>query len=271
MKKILCPVDFSFASRGGIAYAAHLAQTLHFGITLYHVRTTIWPEARQLDDLAAISDAGIQTQLNALQKELQDVYHLTCEAYFEPSTDTLEAIIARQAKHHELIVMGTHRPDSFFRQFYGSNTYHVIDTCKCPVIIVPQGCEYRPLTLIVYAYNQDTNPLFLVEQLKMLTVPLDCHVQVLHVEENPAPDSKHKMEILKEAIHARESKHLKLSFDFQYAEEVSFALDTYMHVHHAGMLALSVNHRSLLDNLFTENVIKEMSRQAGYPVFVFWY
>lgn len=100
---------------------------------------------------------------------------------------------------------------------------------------------------------------------------LGCSVRVLHVEENPMAEVRHRMEILKEAIKARESKYIKLSFDFQYSEEVSFALNTYMKVHKAEMLALSVDHRSLMEKIFTEDVVMQISLTANYPVFVFWH
>lgn len=271
MKKILCPVDFSLTSQEGVDYAAHLAQALGCSITLFHVRTTIWPEARQLDYLTDISDENIRHLLNDWCAELQQQYSIACNAYFESATATFEEIVAAQALHHDLVVMGTHGADSFFSHVFGSNTFHVIEKSRCPVIVVPHGCDYQPLYLIVYAYDPETNPLFIVDQLKALTQGLGSNVRVLHVEENPKVEVRRRMEILKEAIKARESKYLKLSFDFQYSEEVSYALNTYMKVHKAGMLALSVVHRSLIEKLFTENVVKQVSLTTECPVFVFWH
>lgn len=270
MKKILCPVDFSATSQEGVEYAAHLAQALGCSITLFHVRTTIWPEARQLDYLAELSDDNIRHLLADWGDELKQQYSIACESYFESATETFEEIVAAQAMHHDLVVMGTHGADSFFSYVFGSNAFHVIEKAKCPVIVVPHGSHYQPLNLIVYAYDPDTNPLFFVEQLKQLTSILGCSVRVLHVEENPKADVRRRMEILKEAIKARESKYMKLSFDFQYSEEVSFALNTYMKAHQAEMLALSVDHRTLMKKLFTEDVVKQISLTANYPVFVFW-
>lgn len=270
MKKILCPVDFSATSQEGVEYTAHLAKALGCSITLFHVRTTIWPEARQLDYLAELSDENIRNLLADWGAELQQQYGIACESYFESSTETFEEIVAAQALHHDLVVMGTHGADTFFSNVFGSNAFHVIEQTKCPVIVVPRGCHYQPLNLIVYAYDPETNPLFFVEQLKQLTNTLGCSVRVLHVEENPRAEVRRRMEILKEAIKARESKFLKLSFDFAYSEEVSHALSTYMKVHKAEMLALSVTHRTLMDKLFTEDVVKQISLTADYPVFVFW-
>lgn len=270
MKKILCPVDFSATSQEGVEYAAHLAQALGCSITLFHVRTTIWPEARQLDYLADLSDDNIRNLLADWGDELKQQYGIACESYFESATETFEEIVAAQALHHDLVVMGTHGADSFFSYVFGSNAFHVIEQAKCPVIVVPHGCVYQPLNLIVYAYDPDTNPLFFVEQLKQLTSTLGSSVRVLHVEENPKAEVRRRMEILKEAIKARESKFIKLSFDFLYSEEVSHSLNAYMKVHRAEMLALSVDHRTLMDKLFTEDVVKQISLTASYPVFVFW-
>ena len=136
MKKILCPVDFSATSQEGVEYAAHLAQALACSITLFYVRTTIWPEARQLDYLAELSDENIRHLLTDWGSELKQQYSITCESYFESSTDTFEELVAAQAMHHDLVVMGTHGAGTLRGALMGSVTTDVIRLAECPVTIV---------------------------------------------------------------------------------------------------------------------------------------
>ena len=95
-----------------------------------------------------------------------------------------------------------------------------------PVLIIPKNYSFHPVNLMVYAYDPETNPIFLIEQLKKLAVPLGASVKVLHIaKQAPSEDVNRKMEILQEAVAAREPKNISWSFHFQYADEVSWVAD----------------------------------------------
>jgi nucleotide-binding universal stress UspA family protein len=271
MKKILCPIDFSEASKNGMEYAANLAKALDESLTLLYVRTSIWPEANQLEKEVMDSNEELGAKLLLFVNEVQNEFGIPCHYHVKQTTDTLEEAIAGYAADFDLIVMGTNGADNYYQYAFGSNSFNVIEKSKIPVLIIPENFSFRPISLLVYAYDPDTNPIFLIEQLKKLAAPLGAKVKVLHIaKEEPSDEANRKMEVLKEAIKAREPKNMSWSFDFQYSSEVAWALDQFMQEHNADVLALSFHHRSLMENLFRENTIKKISMIADYPVFVFW-
>ncbi|MEK6782590.1 MAG: universal stress protein [Bacteroidota bacterium] len=271
MKTILCPIDFSEASKNGMEYASHLAKALTASLTLLYIRVSIWPEAVQLEREVLESNEAVQSQLSLFATEVQKEFGIDCRYHILQTTDTFEEAVASHASQFDLVVLGTNGADNFYQYVFGTNSFHVIEKSKCPVVIVPKGCAYMPINLMVYAYDPETNPIFLIEQLKKLAVPLRTEVKVLHIaEENPSSEIKKKMEILHDAVKARESKNISLSFDFSYSDEVAQALDTYIKINAANMLALSFHNRSLMERLFSENIVKQISMVAEYPVFVFW-
>ncbi len=271
MKKILCPVDFTDVSANGMEYASHLAKALQASLTLLYVRSSIWPEAVQLKKESSESNEEIQSGLSLFKNEIQKEFGIDCNYHIETTIDTLEDTIASFAKHYDLVVMGTNGADNTYQFVFGSNTYQVIERSDCPIVVVPEGCIYRPIDLMIYAYDPDTNPIFLIDQLKKLSTPLNTELRVLHVaEDKPSAEVKHRIDILRDAVKARESKNLTWSFDFQYSKDVWWALNQYMTTSRAGMLALSFHHRSLIESLFNENVIKKITMVADYPVYVFW-
>lgn len=271
MKKILCPVDFSDVSVNGMEYASHLAKALQASLTLLHIRTSIWPEALQLKQESSRSNEEIQSALSLYKTEIQREFGIDCHYHIESTTDTLDNSVASFAMNYDLVVMGTNGADNTYQYVFGSNTYQVIERSNCPIVVVPEGCIYRPIELMIYAYDPESNPIFLIDQLKKLSTPLSTELRVLHVAaDNPSVDTKHRMDILRDAVKARESKNLTWSFDFQYSKDVWWALNQYMTTHRGGMLALSFHHRSLIESLFNENVIKEITMVADYPVYVFW-
>lgn len=272
MNKILCPVDFSEASKNGMEYAANLAKTLKAKLTLLYVRTSIWPEDTQLEKEVNESNEDIQSRLAVFAVEVHKEFNILCDYYITQTTDTFEETVAARSFNYDLIVMGTNGADTFYQYVYGSHSFHVIENSKCPVLIVPQGCTYQPINMMIYAYDPDTNPVFLIEQLKKMALPVNAEVRLLHIaDKKPSIEAKRKMEILQDVIKDKESKQISWSFDFEYSREVSWALDQYLKTNKGDILALSFHQRSLFEKLFKENVVKQISMVATYPVFVFWH
>lgn len=272
LRTILCPTDFSEASEFGLDYAAHVAKLFSAEIRLLYVRTSIWPEAAQLAHNVRESDEDISDRLSIFCRETTDEFGINCSHRTSATTHTIEEAIAEQAKECDLIVMGTDGVKDNYQYFFGSNTFHVIQKTKCPVLIIPAGYLFKSIHTLVYAHHPDTNPIFLIDQLKTIIEPLNVAVKVVHVsEESPSAATKHRMEILREAVMARKLKDKEWSFVSLYSQDVTWALDQYMKNNNGDILALSFHHRQPLEKLFTQNVVKQMTMIAKYPVLVFWH
>lgn len=273
MKKVLCPIDFSDSAKGGVEYASHLAKALGASLSLLYVRPTIWPEAVQLKHEEQESNESILSWLGIFASEIHQEFGIVCDYQLKETTDTFNHTVTDMAGKYDLIVMGTNGADSSYQYVFGSQSFQVMQEAKCPVVLVPEAYTYQPITEIVYAYDPDTNPLFLTEQLKKLAVPLAANLKVLHiVEGSPTVEAMRKMKVLEGIVTAREPRNIAWSFDFKSADDVALALTHYMNSDEGGdILALSFHHRSLVEKLFRENVIKKISMIADFPVFTFWH
>lgn len=272
IKTILCPIDFSESSEYGLDYAAHVAKIFFADIRLVYVRTSIWPEAIQLEHAAAESAQDISDRLAAFSKTTSDEFGVNCSHRFINTTNTLEETIADQAKECDLIVMGTNGADNNYKYLFGNNTFHVIEKTKCPILIIPKGYLFKSIRTLVYAYHPETNPIFLIDQLKTIVEPVNIAIKVVHVsEESPSAKTKLKLKILRDAVMARKMKDKEWSFDSLYSHDVAFALDQYIKHHEVDVLALSFHHRALREKLFTQDVVKQITMVAEYPVLVFWH
>ncbi|MBI1767206.1 MAG: universal stress protein [Bacteroidetes bacterium] len=272
IKTILCPTDFSEASEFGLDYAAHVAKLFFADIRLVYVRTSIWPEAIQLSQNAQESEEDISDRLSTFCRETAEEFGVNCAYQTLTTTNTVEEAIAEQAKECDMIVMGTNGANDNYQYLFGNNTFHVIQKTKCPVLVIPTGYLFKSIHTLVYAHHPDTNPIFLIDQLKTIIEPLNVAVKVVHVsEESPSTTTKHRLEILREAVMARKLKGKEWSFDSLYSQDVAWALDHYMKNHNGDILALSFHHRQLLEKLFTQDVVKQMTMIAEYPVLIFWH
>jgi hypothetical protein len=68
----------------------------------------------------------------------------------------------------------------------------------------------------------------------------------------------------------RAPKNCEWSFDSTYSSDVPWALDKYMKGHKGDMLALSFHQRQFIEKIATQNVVKQMTMTAEYPVYIFW-
>lgn len=264
-------MDFSDAATNGMEYAAQLAKELGANLTLLYVRPSIWPEAIQLEQEVAVGMENIGERLGVFSQEVQTEFGILCDTHVEQTTDTVEMAIAAEAGNYDMIVMGTNGADDVYQYVFGTHSFHVIEKAKCPVIVVPEGYAYRPLRKIVYAHDPDTNPLFLIEQLKALAFPLNAEVTALHISTGKhTPEAEQKLKIVMDSLKARETMHIPWKLDFQYSDDVPGALDHYLRIHEADMLALSCHHQTWIEKLFKPDVVKEISMIADYPVLAFW-
>jgi nucleotide-binding universal stress UspA family protein len=270
--KLLCPIDFSDAAFNGLEYAAHLAKALSAKLTIIYVRLSIWPEALPLEHEANESLDDIATRLQKIKDETHKEFGILCDHHVEITTSTFQEAIAARAKDYDLIIMGTNGSNNYYQYIFGSSTYQVIEKTKCPVLIVPQGYIFRAIRNIVYAYDPSTNPIFLIDQLKKLVIPIRASVRILHISEDKASaETEHKLEALREAVRARALRNNEWIFDCTYSKDVSWAIDQYMKNHNADILALSFHHRTLKEKFFNENVIKQITMILEYPAMIFWH
>ncbi|HUF23898.1 MAG TPA: universal stress protein [Vicinamibacterales bacterium] len=145
---ILCPVDFSEASRGALRYGAVLAE--HFGSELVVMTATdpLLAEAAAMETSAA--DVTAST-LDALRRFFSETIERCLKATpvaFVASVGKPEAEILRiaRARRLELIVISSHGLTGFRKMFFGSTTERVLRETSVPVLVVP-GDDRGPLSL----------------------------------------------------------------------------------------------------------------------------
>lgn len=271
MKKILCPVDFSNASKNAVDYAGNLAAQLMAHVSLIHVRPTIWPEAVQLAREQEDSTEELTEDLRILSDQVEKVFGVTCGVQLLPTTEAVEQVIANQGEKFDLIVTGTNGADDFYQLTFGSHSYQVIRKAMCPVLLVPENCTFKPIKQMAYAFDPHTNPLFMVDQLTDFTKAVGSTVKVVHViEDEKSKEGDAKMTQMEQLVNSRAHPDSPWKFEGVYARDVAWTLEHHVNSNNIDALALSYHHRNLIDRIFHQNVIKRISLTASFPVFTFW-
>lgn len=271
IERIICPFDFSVTASAGLDYAGMLAKALDATLTIFYVQPSVWPEALQLYEDQNDIAKGVRRLMKIEAQALVNA-GVSCEYIIESTTDTIEMAVGAISADFDLIVMGTNGADTLYQHVFGTNTYHILGLARCPVLMIPEGYEARVPRSVVYAFDPETNPVFLVEQLQSLVEPLEADVTTINVI--PATDGSEalvKIEQLDAALGVMERKGIDWDFEPSYADDVVGEIDQSMKEGRADILALSYHHRNVFDRLFSKNVLKEVTRIAAYPVLVFWH
>jgi nucleotide-binding universal stress UspA family protein len=161
---ILCPTDFSDASRGALRYAGALAEHFYAGLTVLAVDDPFLSDAAA----AAIDEHWLDEQTRAgLATFVRDSFGTTPPTVAELKTEVAigrpaaEILRVAAETHADAIVMSTHGVTGVRKMMFGSVTERVLRDTPIPVVVTPAG-DPGPSSLEEWKRN-----------LKTVLVPID--------------------------------------------------------------------------------------------------
>lgn len=136
---ILCPVDFSDASRGALRYGAALAEHFRAPLAVMTVTHPLLAEAAAMETSDAQCTADTLDALRRFFTESIDRSLTGASVTFETAVGKPEQEILRVARERgaDLIVISSHGLTGFRKLFFGSTTERVLRETDVPVLIVP--------------------------------------------------------------------------------------------------------------------------------------
>jgi nucleotide-binding universal stress UspA family protein len=138
LRNIVCPVDFSDASRQALVMADAIARATNARVILIYVAS---PALMVSDGVMAAptlgTDAGDPTVIHGQLREFAQQCGVTPADYRVEFAVPAEGILAIAADAHaDLIVMGTHGRTGLARLLLGSVAEQVLRHSTCPVLLV---------------------------------------------------------------------------------------------------------------------------------------
>jgi len=140
-KRILCSMDFSPPALQALGFALDLARQANGTVTVLHAiewLTEEEPGAPTNVDVSAyrqLLEGDARKRLQALLKEESRTWCETEELVIFGRAHR-EVLALAEARHADLIVMGTQGRGSVGLALFGSTTQHVVRTASCPVLTV---------------------------------------------------------------------------------------------------------------------------------------
>jgi nucleotide-binding universal stress UspA family protein len=138
-RSVICPVDFSDASRGALRYAAVVANYFHAELTVLTVTDPLLTEAAELSGAAEHLPDAVNKELLRFVKKSFDGAVTPENMKVAVATGKPAVEILRFAREHpaHLVVMSTHGLTGVRKLFFGSTTERVLRETTVPVLLVP--------------------------------------------------------------------------------------------------------------------------------------
>ncbi len=191
IKRVLCPVDFSEASRHAIEHALVIARWYKASITALHVYNPLF---MPVPGLPAPDDRVPDVELKRVGAE-------TAACFAGPASDGVSVDVlvdvGQPARHildraaaldADVVVMGTHGASGFEHLVLGSVTEKVLRKAPCPVLTVPpraQATSELPFRRLLCAVDFSASSLAALDLAFSLAQESDAALTMVHVIEWP--------------------------------------------------------------------------------------
>jgi nucleotide-binding universal stress UspA family protein len=197
IREILCPTDFSDASRHALEHAVVLAKWYGSRITALHVlHVPVFPEPPILGVGFAETNPTVsnhQEREEALRAWLEPAHQagVKTEVRVDEGNTTNRILEHARTRPADLIVMGTHGLTGFERFMLGSVAEKVLRKATCPVMTVPPAAETvakAPYTRLLCAVDFSESSLAALRFATSLAQEADARLSILHVLDWPPDD-----------------------------------------------------------------------------------
>jgi nucleotide-binding universal stress UspA family protein len=198
IRQILCPIDFSHASRHALDHAVAIATWYQSEILALHViNLAVTPEPRILPARFPVSTLRVDDERQLMEEELRSWLEPANRAGLRitllvdegnPAPRILDRVSSVQA---DFIVMGTHGLSGFEHFMLGSVAEKVLRRATCPVMTVPPAAVTAarvPYTRLLCAVDFSESSLAALRFAFSIAKESDANLTILHVFEWPPDD-----------------------------------------------------------------------------------
>ncbi len=272
MRRILVPVDFSEASEKALSFAINTFKEEPVEIVLLHVVTM---PATVGAEYTMVNAQLIQDLLTEMLENARSRMEELEEKYAKPNIKFTSKVECGNLSYwfkYEIakinpfaIIMGTTGASGVKEVLIGSNTERAIRYSKCPVIAVPKDFEVRPIKDIVVAYDQESIPAELLEEVKDLQLMTDSKVHFLWVNTPHELDNEEQVQenmayLTSQTAFKNFTVNVRRNFN-PYDGIINFA-----HEIDADMIAMFTHGRTGLAHLFFHSLTEKVANHTDIPL-----
>lgn len=275
IKKILCALDFSPASKQALRYALKFADVYAAEVHLLHVLEPVAdimlevPQTVPTINRKLIEDARTRLQvlasdvLTEISQDLKNDIVLTTTIDVGPVGFTVNDTAAENA---DLIVVGS-RGTAAKSWWMSSVSQEIINHPSVPVLVVPEEADFASLYRISFATAlQQADVLHLLKLIAFLK-PQQPDVRCMHI----VTDDAHKTELdLDDLVRLFSSQLDGLPVSFHQSEEddITEALEAFNLMYHIDLQVMVRPRRNFFRELFHQSQSKKTAAFTHVPLLI---
>ena len=275
MKKILLPTDFSDNAWNAITYALQLYKDEKSHFMLLNTYTPIIyqvefmqssePQFQVMEAVKETSQKRLKNLAEKIKVEFPNENHkISTISSFNTLTGEISDL--HEKDKMDLIIMGTKGASGLKEVLFGSNTIHVLNEVKCPVVAVPSDFEFeKPHDLLfpsdyeIDFKNEHLQPLIDIANL------YNIRINVMHVNygETLSESQESNRQILEKKF-----KGIAHLFHNIKNRSIPEAISQFQNKTRINLLVMINNKHSFFENLFFKSNIKQIGFNLNVPFMV---
>jgi nucleotide-binding universal stress UspA family protein len=272
-KNILVPVDFSGCSENAVIYAAEMAKLLYAKVHLYHAyHVPFYTEyyGESIKDVEEEARNNARSQMKKVEVLFELHYpnvkwesHISLDFFM----DELGQII--ESRKIDLIIIGTKGASGLNEYLVGSNAAKIVESVKCPVLVVPQKAIFKRPGKVLFATDFQLDNIDSIKDLTKLMGVFKPKIIVAHVSITPYALDDQIMKwysgVILDKITYPEFEFVDLLKKKNNLTE----LNDYIQKNSIDVVAMSKRNKTFVKRIFTGSLTKKMTYHTDIPLLVY--
>lgn len=275
MISILLPTDFSDNSRNAISYALEFFKHQSVEFFFMHAYQNVDYSHDEMVSRAVVCEI-LDSIKNTSRKNLENLvaevekstpnpkytYHII--STYNTLVDA--ANLFSESKNIDLIVMGTTGKSNQRRLKFGSNTFQVLKSVKCPVLAIPFNYKMAELKQILFP--TDYRVLYKERELKLLCALAESYksiITVLHISKNKKLTVKQgeNQAFINDTVQSTE-----VDFCIENYNDIALGIQNYIKTKDMELLVMVNTRHSFWEKILLESTIDNVGIDLQIPLLV---
>lgn len=271
IRKILVPTDFSSASESALYYASLLAKAGSAKIILLHVNelpALISNEQALATDFELV-EKDIRQHLDRQKEIAEKEYGISVECHSLVGLTIPEVKDEVKKEKVDMVIMGTRGAHGWKELFILSHAGKIIESCECPVLVLPEKATIKVPSKIAFATNFNDHEMQALFLLVQLMKPFQPEIMLLHVSESHDEKLEAKMMAWFKAQVQSSISYDHFSFHELHGPSVQHALEEFVVQSKVDLLASAKRKRHFFDRITTRSLTRDLAHHISVPLLVF--
>jgi nucleotide-binding universal stress UspA family protein len=266
--KILVPTDFSENANDALEFAKKIAQYQESSITLLFAFYAVY-------DFASQAELIVDNIEQDAKKIMEDTKKLGLSEGFNIDyliiQGTVSSAITSTAyrENYDLIVMGTQGKNSGVKKIFGTNTGHVIQESKVPVLAVPNNATWNSINKITISSELKEDDHAYFDKLMRFVANWKLPIELLHINKF---DQKNIDQKNKEFTSFFSSRYPEVPYSLKIinSTEILSGIISYLDDNSEALLVMFYKKKSFFEHLFNKSQSLAISNHIKTPLLILY-